>query len=236
VLEATIYNFPVQVICLECLDQTLDSCLSEDSELEDEEWRSCLFQIIMTLIIYQKLFNFTHNDLHTNNIMFQKTDRKYLYYKYDNKHYKVPTYGKIFKIIDFGRAIYKYKGKVICSDSFHPKGDAATQYNCDPYFNKNKPRLEPNMSFDLCRLACSLFDYFVDDFEEQDQCMDPIAKIITQWCTDDKGRNILYKTNGEERYPDFKLYKMIARTVHKYTPQSQIELPFFQKYRKKHVY
>lgn len=230
VLGATIFNFPVQIICLECLDQTLDSCLSEDSELEDEEWRSCLFQIIMTLIIYQKLFNFTHNDLHTNNIMFQKTDRKYLYYKYDNKHYKVPTYGKIFKIIDFGRAIYKYKGKVICSDSFHPKGDAATQYNCDPYFNKNKPRLEPNMSFDLCRLACSLFDYFVDDFEEQDQCMDPIAKIITQWCTDDKGRNILYKTNGEERYPDFKLYKMIARTVHKYTPQSQIELPFFQKY------
>jgi len=229
-LEVILYNFPIQVICLECLDYTLDSCLSEGSELNDEEWRSCLFQIIMTLIIYQKLFNFTHNDLHTNNIMFQATDRKYLYYKYDNKHYKVPTYGRIFKIIDFGRAIYKYKGKVICSDSFHPKGDAATQYNCEPYLNKNKPRLEPNMSFDLCRLACSLFDYFVDDIEELGKIKDPIAKIIIQWCKDDKGRNILYKTNGEERYPDFKLYKMIARTVHKHTPQIQIEHPLFQKY------
>jgi len=230
ILEVVLYDFPIQVICLECLDYTLDSCLSEEHELNDEEWRSCLCQIIMTLIIYQKLFNFTHNDLHTNNIMFQKTDRKYLYYKYDNKHYKVPTYGRIFKLIDFGRAIYKYKGKLICSDSFHPKGDAATQYNCVPYLNKNKPRLEPNMSFDLCRLACSLFDYFVDDFDDQENIKDPIAKLIIQWCKDDKGRNILYKTNGEERYPDFKLYKMIARTVHQHTPQTQIYHPLFQKY------
>ena len=230
ILEVILYDFPIQVICLEYLDQTLDSCLSEENELSDEEWRSCLCQIIMTLIIYQKLFDFTHNDLHTNNIMFCKTDKKYLYYKYDNKHYKVPTYGKIFKLIDFGRAIYKYKGKVICSDSFHPKGDAATQYNCSPYFNKNKPRLEPNMSFDLCRLACALFDYFVDDFDDQENIKDPIAKLIIQWCKDDKGRNILYKTKGGERNPDFKLYKMIARTVHEYTPQTQIYHPLFQKY------
>ena len=37
-----------------------------------------LFQIIMILITYQKIFNFTHNDLHTNNVMFIKTDKKYL--------------------------------------------------------------------------------------------------------------------------------------------------------------
>ena len=45
---------------------------------------------------------------------------------------------------------YKYKGRTICSDSYHPKGDAATQYNFEPYFNDKKPRLEPNKSFDLC--------------------------------------------------------------------------------------
>ena len=32
-------------------------------------------------------------------------------------------------------------------------------------------------------------------------------------------KNILYKKNGDERYPDFKLYKMIARTVHNHTPE-----------------
>ena len=37
---------------------------------------------------------------------------------------------------------------------------------------------------------------------------------------DDNGKNILYKKNGEERYPNFKLYKMIARIVHNHTPEN----------------
>ena len=226
-IEAKLFNFPVQIISLENLDNTLDSFLTNDSHLSDDEWCSCLFQIIMTLIIYQHMFDFTHNDLHTSNIMFKKTDKQYLYYKYDKIHYKVPTFGKIWKIIDFGRAIYKFKGKRLCSDSFHKSGDAASQYNCEPFLNKNKPRLEPNKSFDLCRLGCSLFDYFEDndEYEKSD-----VAKLITNWCKDDKDRNILYKTNGDERYPEFKLYKMIVRTVHRYTPQKQIKEHLFKKF------
>ena len=228
-LGATIKNFPVQVICLEELEETLDTFL-ESSELSENEWISCLFQVIIQLITYQKLFDLTHNDLHTNNIMYQKTEKQYLYYKYDDKHYKVPTYGKIYKIIDFGRAIYKFKGNIVCSDSFHPKGDAATQYNCEPYLNSKKPRLEPNNSFDLCRLGCSLYDFFVDDEELSGPFPNPLSILISEWTTDDKGRNILYKKDGEERYPDFKLYKMIARTVHKHTPQNQLNNPLFKKF------
>lgn len=229
-VEAIIYNFPVQIIALENMDNTLDSRLNKDLEMNDHEWRSCLFQIIITLIMYQHMFDFTHNDLHTNNIMFKKTDKQYLYYKYDNVHYKVPTHGRIWKIIDFGRAIYKFKGKRMCSDSFSKSGDAATQYNCEPFFNKNKPRLEPNKSFDLCRLACSLFDYFIDDLKEQNTPVGPVEALVVKWCTDDKNRNILYKTNGDERYPDFKLYKMIARTVHNHKPQTEIKNPLFNKF------
>jgi len=228
-VNSVIYDFPIQVICLECMDGTLDSLLTDENEMDDDEWRACLFQIIIMLIVYQKVFDFTHNDLHTNNIMFQKTDKQFIYYRYNQKYYKVPTYGKIFKIIDFGRAIYKYKGKTICSDSYHSKGDAATQYNCEPYFNSKKPRLEPNASFDLCRLACSLFDYFIENIDEVDP-IDSMAKTIIEWTKDDKGRNILYKKNGDERYPDFKLYKMIARTVHKHTPQAQLEGNFFNRF------
>ena len=57
------------------------------------------------------MFEFTHNDLHTNNIMFNKTEKKFINYYYNGKYYKVPTYGKIYKIIDYGRSIYKFKGK-----------------------------------------------------------------------------------------------------------------------------
>ena len=228
-INSFIYDFPIQVICLECMDDTLDSLLSEEKEMNNDEWQSCLFQIVITLIAYQKVFDFTHNDLHTNNIMFQKTDKKFIYYRYNQTYYKVPTFGRVFKIIDFGRAIYKYKGQVMCSDSYHSKGDAATQYNCEPYFNSKKPRLEPNPSFDLCRLACSLFDYFIEDMDDID-VSDPLVKLILQWTQDDKDRNILYKKNGDERYPDFKLYKMIARTVHNHNPQKQLENAFFNKF------
>ena len=228
VIEAVLKTFPVQIICLESLEGTLDSILEE---LDTEEWRSCLFQIIITLVMYQKMFDFTHNDLHTNNIMYKKTDKVYLCYRYKEQLYKVPTYGRIYKIIDFGRAIYKYKGRRICSDSFHPKGDAATQYNCEPYFNKNKARLDPNPSFDLCRLGCSLYDFFSpDEDDDSEELIDPITKLVDKWCKDDRGRNILYKSNGNERYPDFKLYKMIARTVHHCPAEKEIENPIFRKY------
>ena len=231
-LWATIKNFPVSAIMLEKCDNTLDSLMMQEKEMTENEWRSSLMQIIMTLITYQKLFGFTHNDLHTNNVMFIYTEKEYLYYRFNNKYYRVPTYNRIFKIIDFGRAIYKYKSKVICSDSFSMTGDAATQYNCEPYFNDKKPRLEPNFSFDLCRLGCSIFDYFIDDMSSVAAICkkEPLAKLIVEWVTDDQNRNILYKANGEERYPDFKLYKMIARSVHNHTPQAQLAKPIFAEY------
>jgi len=229
-IEATIPQFPVQVIGMEYCESTFDDLILSDELKDENEWFSAFMQIIMILITYQKTFAFTHNDLHTNNVMYNTTDKKYLYYCYKKKYYKVPTFGRIFKIIDFGRSIYKYNGKIFCSDSFQNGGDAATQYNTEPYFNDKKPRLDPNYSFDLCRLACSIFDYLVDDLDEVkdlEKC-DPIKRLVTEWCLDDKGINLLYKNNGVDRYPDFKLYKMIARCVHRHTPQAQLERTEFK--------
>ena len=218
---ASIKRFPIQIISLEYCEKTLDSLIS-DENIKDEEWDSIILQILMILITYQKLFNMTHNDLHTNNIMYINTDKKHLYYKINNKHYKVPTFGRIFKIIDFGRAIYTFKSNLLCSDSYEKDGDASTQYNFGPYMDENKPRLEPNYSFDLCRLACSLFDFLVDDLDKLPKIKSPIKKIMISWCYDDKNRNILYKNDGDERYPDFKLYKMISRSVHNHVPLEQL--------------
>ena len=224
-----LFKFPIQLIALEKCKNTLDSLFNDD-QISEEELGAFVSQIILILITYQKLFSFTHNDLHSNNIMYVETEKQFLYYKYNSKYYKIPTFGKIFKIIDFGRAIYKYKGNILCSDSYDFKGDAATLYNFEPYFNNNKPRLEPNLSFDLCRLGCSLYDYFVDDLDDIKNITSPIIKIIIDWCYDDKKRNILYKNNGSERYPDFKLYKMIARTVTNHKPDMVIQNVFFEQY------
>jgi hypothetical protein len=223
-----IHNFPIQMICMEKCDGTLDSLLEND-ELEEDSGCAMLIQIIMMLLTYQKHFQFTHNDLHTNNVMYVKTEKPFLYYEHENKTYKVPTYGRIYKLIDFGRAIYKYDNKVFCSDSFGPGGDASTQYNCEPFFNENKPRLEPNFAFDLCRLGTSIYDFMMD-IEDDISTYDEFQKIIYEWCLDDNGKNVLYKKNGEERYPCFKLYKMIARTAHYHTPEAQLERSIFSQY------
>jgi hypothetical protein len=232
-LMLTFKQFPIQLICLELCENTLDDYII-NNDIPNDEWFAILMQIIMTLITYQKMFSFTHNDLHTNNVMYVPTTKKYLYYHYKKKHYKVPTFGKIFKIIDFGRAIYKFNGQTFCSDSFQTGGDAATQYNTEPFFNDKKPRLEPNFSFDLCRLACSIFDYVVDDLDIlkniESSDFDPFIKLIVEWCIDDNGINVLYKNNGAERYPEFKLYKMIARCVHNHTPNAQLERSEFSKF------
>jgi|UniRef100_A0A6C0M166 hypothetical protein len=233
--NAHIYNFPVHAIVMEKCDNTLDSLMNGRNELTESEWSAALMQIIMTLIAYQRMFAFTHNDLHTNNVMFVKTEKKFLHYLYDGVYYRVPTHGRIMKIIDFGRAIYKYRGQTMVSDSFDRTGDAATQYNCEPYLNPKKPRLDPNPSFDLCRLACSLFDYFVEDIRDEKEYAatlkeSRVASMVVEWLKDDKGRNVLYKKNGDERYPEFKLYKMIARTVHGAVPHEQLSKPLFAHY------
>jgi hypothetical protein len=222
-LIAKIKKFPVQVIALEHCETTLDE-LMLDEKITTDEWDSIVMQILFSLITFQNAFGLTHNDLHTNNVMYIETDKKFLYYKINHVYYKVPTFGKLFKIIDYGRAIYKFRGKLLCSDSYHPEGDAATQYNCEPYFNDQKPRLEPNFSFDLCRLGCALYDYLIDEPKSK------IVQIMLDWVNDDKGRNILYKKNGDERYPDFKLYKMIARTVNKHVPATVLSNPYFDKF------
>jgi len=232
IINVYIKQFPIQVICMENCENTFDD-LVLNNDLNKDEWLSAFLQIIMILITYQKAFSFTHNDLHLNNVMYNHTNKKYIIYKYKNNVYKVPTFGRLFKIIDFGRSIYKFNNNLFCSDSFQNGNDAATQYNTEPYFNESKPRLEPNYSFDLCRLACSIFDYIIEDLEEIkdiSKITDPIKKLIVEWCLDDKGINLLYKNNGVDRYPDFKLYKMIARHVHNHTPQAQLERPEFQEF------
>jgi hypothetical protein len=217
-IYVTLDKFPVTLIAMEKCNDTLDMLIENGYFETDEMWFAMLLQIIMTLIVYQKAFTFTHNDLHTNNVMYIDTDFKYIEYIYNKVKYRVPTFGKIFKIIDFGRSIYKVNDTLLCSDSYDVKGDANSQYNFEPFFNSKNKRVIPNPSFDLCRLATSMLDFLIESPEKNPN----VTSLIEEWCQDDKGKNVLYKTNGEERYPDFKLYKMIARNVNRHTPQNQL--------------
>ena len=91
---AYIHNFPVNLICLERCDGTFDELL-ENETMNMEELNSALFQVNIILLTYQKAFHFTHNDLHTNNIMYSNTTKRFITYKFNNEYYKVPTFGRV---------------------------------------------------------------------------------------------------------------------------------------------
>ena len=253
---AKINNFPVMVLFTESSEGTMDSLLENFDEVGakpntkkwDEIWLAWVFQIISALCVVQAMFGFSHNDLHTNNIVWIKTDIKFLFYRSrDGTTWKIPTYGKLFRIIDFGRAIFWVNKKLFCSDDFSEGNDAADQYNFGPLkVDDFSPEVHPNPSFDLCRLAVSLFEglFPVEPLIKKGALIlsaEPGLKVretesdlynlLWSWMIDEDGCNVMMEPNGKERYPDFDLYKVIAAKVHEAVPSEQITRPIFDRFR-----
>lgn len=227
----TIPALAVAAIAQERLEGTLQELLDEGT-LSEAEWRSCLFQVTATLHAYNTAYDMVHNDLHTSNVMWVTTSAASLVYRHRGLVYRVPTHGRLFKIIDFGRATYRFGGLSFLNDCYEEGHDASNQYNYDRLTNPSEPPCTPHPAFDLCRLACGLYDYFDSEGELPDSgpSSGPAA-MIDRWCQDDAGRNMLYKRSGSERYPGFKLYRMIARKVTRHVPGDVLTDPWFDTFR-----
>ncbi len=207
---------------------------------KDRRWAAWLFQIVAALTQLQSLLSFCHNDLHTNNIVWTKTSLEYIHYKRTNgTFFKVPTYGKLFHIIDFGRATFSIGDRMFMSDDFFEGNDAFGQYNYGACFTPDRPILYPNMSFDLCRLAVSLIDSLYNSTPEvasksnakllnvegrwkKYETSSTLYNMIWRWLIDDKNRNVLRSADGEDRFPGFDLYVHIAKHVHSAVPKDQL--------------
>jgi hypothetical protein len=248
-------DFPVQVTLLERAEGTLDELLDEETEEDTKEvrWKAWLFQVIAGLATAQHYFGFVHNDLHTNNIMWSRTDQEYLYYRVNkgSQQYllRVPTFGYLMKIIDFGRATYHLPEPAgfFISDAFYPGNDASEQYNCEPFFDSRAgKKVEPNASFDLCRLSVSLIESLFpkrpeaasplrilsrENNKTYPETVSPLYNMLWEWLLDDESHNVLRLPDGRERYPDFDLYSAIAAEVHRAIPVKQMEKPLFHEYK-----
>lgn len=208
-------DLPVQIIAIEGLDKTLDELVDSKYHISDVEWASILFQTCFGLSVAQKQFEFTHNDLHSGNIMFKPTGKKYMYFCINGTYYQVPTFGKITKIIDFARAIYKFRGFTYFSDVFKKDGDAEGQYSY-PYFPNSKLKYPPNPSFDLCYLAITIHEHFDKDSR--------IGMLMEKWMTDKYGYNLSY-------HPvNFDLYVKIAHNMENAVPLSQFKESLFKQF------
>ncbi len=245
VIQTSLKNFPVMLLCMEKNTGTMDSLLYEDqnSELNENKWVAWIFQIVAALVQIQSLFGFTHNDLHTNNIVYIETDQEFLYYSSRaGQIWKVPTYGKIFRIIDFGRSIFKLNGHQFISDDFSNGNVAEGQYDFEPLTKNPRVVIPPNPSFDLCRLAVSLFEgLFPKSPKDKDggrilseedgikiyETESDLCNMLWEWMIDDDNKNVFIDKDGSERFPSFDLYRHIAQYIHNAVPRVQLGRAIF---------
>jgi hypothetical protein len=248
-----IKNFPVILMYLEKSDGVLDDLVADRHQHAtrpgtpewETMWSAWIFQIIAACCVMQHTMSLTHNDLHTNNIVWSATDKEYLYYKRRNgTTWKVPTYGKLFRVIDFGRAIFRIQNRVVYSDDFAEGNDAATQYNFGPLRDPSTHEVTPNPSFDLCRLAVSMFENLFPEEPDRrkggkvlssepglevSETTSELFNVMWSWMVTDFGENVLINGEGEEKYPNFDLYKVIAEDCHQARPCDQVDKkPFSQ--------
>jgi len=242
-------KYPTILIFQEMMDGVFDELLNNPEEIlpeMEEKWVAWTFQLIAALCVAQGVLGLTHNDLHTNNILFKNTTDTYIYYKSrDGTTWKVPTFGRILHIIDFGRSIYHVKDTWFCSDDFEKGGDAEGQYSFDEYKKVGQETVYPNPSFDLCRYSVSIIEaLFQVKPEEKDdgvvlnmegdwairETVSPLWNLLWSWLIDDEGNNVLHDKDNIERFPNFDLYEHIAAHVHNAKPQEQIYKPIFAEY------
>jgi hypothetical protein len=227
---ATFENVPVQVTVMEKCSGTLYDLFIQFPEPEKQfAWIS---QIIFALAFAQRNFAFTHNDLHGNNIMYIETTKEFLYYSHAGTNYKVPTYGYLLKIIDFDRGIGSIRlpgmkeAKVFMSDQFAVNEEAGGQYNVEPFYLAKHPIIKPNPSFDLVRLATSMFwDLFPNGPKYDEYLENPVFKLFMNWLTFSDGTSVLFHKHNPkfDRYPGFYLYKAIARYSDTAVPRKEID-------------
>lgn len=256
-IMAEIKKFPVMLIYTECSEGTMDDLLDNFEEVGarpgtpawELHWKAWIFQVIAALTIGQTVFGFTHNDLHSNNIVWSKTDQEYLYYSCrDGLHFKIPTFGKLFRLIDFGRAIFKVNQTLFFSDDFRPGNDAAEQFNFGEIYDPNEEEVLPNPSFDLSRFTVSVFEAIFpssppikkkpavlsqEDGLKMMETESELYNVLWSWLLTDTKENVLMEADGKEKYPDFELYKVIAAHVHNAVPSQQIKKPLFEEFRVK---
>ena len=220
-----IINFekiPLQLLFIEKLEGTLEDYLM-DENFSEEVLISCIFQIAFALNYLQKHYSFTHNDLHICNIMYSNTETQYFYYKINNKYFRIPTYGKIFRIIDFGRSNFTFKGKVFNNDVFSKYSEAYGQYYYPTQVQFHNDlcdiKVKSNYNFDLCRLSMTILDEITDKISNK------LKQFLNNMCIDVNGDNFC------EMDDDFSLYINISKNAINSLPSKILENNIFKPFR-----
>lgn len=85
------------------LDNWIYNTYENDKEIEDNQWKNIIFQLIYTIAIIQKYYKMMHNDFHYGNILIDTSIKPggYLVYQIDQKTYYLKNTGIIPRLWDF---------------------------------------------------------------------------------------------------------------------------------------
>lgn len=211
---AILLDVPVVAVFQERLDGELHDLLKQP--YVPLQWHSALTQIAYGLKVAQERMGFVHGDLHTGNVMWKATSEEWI----DCGGDRVRTFGRIFKIIDFGRSLAQIpvagvaSRKILMSDQFRKGEEAHGQYNWGPFRDHSKAELAPNPSFDLAYLAGSLREVLAPDQEEPD----PLLDMLDAWCQHSAGGDLFLREDGRARFRGFNLCVAVNRFAFRAAP------------------
>jgi hypothetical protein len=127
--------------------------------------------------------------------MFKHCQEKYIYYKINNQYFRIPTHGKIMKIIDWGRCTFDFNGFKVENNVFSTDGMAFEHYiypriNC--LGKKIKNRF--NESTDLVIFGMNVLTE--SGFPKSGK----LHKFIKSWLTDQFGQELIMDPSSFDFY------------------------------------
>ena len=214
-------NVPSYLLVTEKLNHDV-SHLKENNELTYDIIISLTFQIFSAIITMNNIFGIKHNDLHFGNVMLKNTDKEYLYYNVNNSYYKIPTYGYIICILDWGRGTYDFNGFLGKNSVYSSNRDCFQQY----IFNKINCRgmesleIDKNQWTDIVMISHSILSEFEEVLEGTE-----LKKLLV--------KNITTSNNNELDIEEFnwELYLKITNYKFNINPNKLLTNHIFSKYR-----
>lgn len=228
--EISMPDYPTQFLFQEKLSGEISDVL-ERERYYGRRWKAYVFQVLAGLSLAQSRYTMYHNDLHLENIMYKSTRQKYLYYRLDSgQYFKVPTFGKILKIIDWGRSTFCFQEKSLHNQCFYRDQDVFGQYiyENEAFRFRRTPRCKQtplNDSIDTGLFLYSLSGIARKKIPRRSHC------LFYHWlCEQNLQVKGINKYNACKNL-NFTLYKELARYEKNKTPDTLIQDDIFNDFR-----
>ena len=190
-LRGGIYEGSCNVLLLEKCRGTLKDCFDRFKICEDE-LGSIIFQVLCGLYSIHNI-NLVHFDIKRSNILYYKVPRGgFWLYKVNGVYYKIPNYGRIFVLNDFGVSRLVDSGKhpsIFYNDiqdviRMFTGGNRSVQKGKHPYSNFKGKYIKKLCYFKREWRCCRDIPYDIKDNNILESCYMNIGKIIDDVCSD----------------------------------------------------